>query len=438
MTPGHTESGHMTIKLGVLLAVVVSLKAAIIWLVLPVAYKYGIVTGTGPTTQDLYYFVAKNVLEGNGYRVTQNTAETMMRGPGYVYFLAGLFKLFVESITFAKIANSVLGIGTVSIVFLFTKRFIGNTSVATASALLVAFHPSIMLMEARVNVESLFIFLLTLFTILMHRALVVGTLRSFFVAGLVLGIVVLTRSSPIFVVPLLFFYLLYRSSGRALRHAFAKTGVLLFGAMIVLSPWTVRNYFLAGTPTFSEDLIGIAAFQGLYVTKTEGDGRGYQERIHEARRVQSEIAANHGVDFELFEENRFWDIFPSIEDEQRYNQVLLRNVFEEYKAEPTLLVKHWFYNALRFWFQGATTKISLLGLTITIPLLILGAIGGYLGVRQGMIIAPFLLIILTVYAVHVPLISHARYSAPLVPVLAVLAGVTLNNIAEWLKGRRRR
>jgi hypothetical protein len=31
-----------------------------------------------------------------------------------------------------------------------------------------------------------------------------------------------------------------------------------------------------------------------------------------------------------------------------------------------------------------------------------------------------------VYAVHVPLISHARYSVPLIPMLAILAGIALS------------
>lgn len=424
----------MSVMLIALLVIAACLKAAMIWFVLPAAAKHGIVPGTVSTTHDLYFFVAKNLVDGNGYRVTPDTAETMMRGPGYVFFLAGLFKLFGESFMIAKIANLILGLGTMSLVFLLTKRLVGNNAVAAVSGMVVALHPAILFMETRVNVESLFIFLLTLFAFLLHRALRIGTLRGYFIAGLALGIVTLTRSSPIFIIPLLLLYLLVKGgSPNPIKHAVIKTGVLVVGALLVLSPWMARNYSLAGMPTFSEDLIGIAAFQGLYVTKTKVGSEGYQARIHEARRAQSKFAASKGVEFTLFEEDKFWDIFPTIEDEQLYNQVLLREAIEEYKTMPSLFIRHCFDNGFRFWFQGATPKVTLLGLAVTVPLLILAGIGVYIAIQHGLLIAPLLLIIGTLYAVHVPLIAHARYSTPLVPLLAVLAGVALNaaRLKEW-------
>lgn len=413
--------------LATLIAVLVVLKVVAMWIVLPIASRNGIVPANVSMATDLYSNIAHNLVAGNGYRVTPESAETMMRGPGYVLFLAGIYQFFGESINVVKVANLILGLGTVCIVFFLALRLTSNTMVAAAAGAITALHPSILVMETRVSVESLFIFLLTLFVFLLDRALRLGTHKSLFLAGLSLGVVVLTRSSPIFVVPLMFFYLVFRSANSlTLSAAFKKVGVLLLGAIIVLAPWMARNYALAGTPTFSENLVGIGAFQGLYVTKTMDEDKGYQARIFEARRLQSDIAAKKGVNLAEFDGDPFWDVFPTIRDEQAYNKVLLQTTLDEYKNNPSLFVRHCFYNSIRFWFQGATPKITMLGVFVTLPLLILAAAGAYKGVRNGVQVAPLLLIISAIYCVHIPLISHARYSTPLVPLLAVLTAIALD------------
>lgn len=410
-----------------LIAILIVLKLVAMWIVLPAASRYGLVPANVSMATDLYSNIAHNLIAGSGYRVTPDSAETMMRGPGYVFFLAGIYQLFGESIDIVKVANLILGLGTVCIVFFLALRVTSNTMVATTVGAITALHPAILVMETRVSVESLFIFLLTLFVFLLDRALRLGTYKSLFLAGLTLGVVVLTRSSPIFVVPLLFFYLVFRNpNSPAWSAAFKKVAVLLFGAMIVLAPWMVRNYTLAGTPTFSENLIGVAAFQGLYVTKTMDQHKGYQTRIFEARDLQSDIAAKKGVNLAKFEDDPFWDVFPTIRDEQAYNKVLLQTAWDEYKNNPFLFVRHCFYNSIRFWFQGATPKITMLGLFVTLPLLLLAAAGAYKGVRNGVQVAPLLLIICAIYCIHIPLISHARYSTPLVPLLAILTAITLD------------
>lgn len=424
-----SERLHNRRTLVALLLTVVVLKAILLWVVLPLAAKYGFVPGTVATARDLYFFIAQSMVGGYGYQVTPDTAETMMRGPAYVLFLAGIHLLFGENIIFSQIANLLFGLGSICIVFLLTRSLTRSITSSVVAATIVAFHPGILVMETRVNVESFFILLLCIFVFLLSQAFEGRNLRGYFFAGLALGFVTLTRSSPIVIIPLIFLFLLLRNDRSALsaRDAIMKTGALAFGAVLVLSPWVVRNYSLTGTPSFSENLLGIVAFQGQYVTRTmTGDGE-YQVRIHAAREVQSNIAADHGVKFRRFEKDTFWDIFPTFEDEQLYNKVLLQEVMKNYMEDPLLFVRHCSLNSIRFWFQGATPKITLFGLAVTIPLLVLAVVGGYIGIRQRMPIAPLLLVIITVYAVHIPLISHARYSVPLVPLLAVLAGIALSH-----------
>jgi hypothetical protein len=170
------------------------------------------------------------------------------------------------------------------------------------------------------------------------------------------------------------------------------------------------------------------------------DGRSYKARFHEARRVQSELAAANGVQFIQLKEQknvRYWDLFYSIHDELEYNKVLLKYVLDEYRAEPFLLVKHGLYNAVRFWFQGSSPAITWLGAILMVPILLLAITGLILGLRRGLRVIPLTLPIVAVYMVSIPLISNARYAIPLMPFLAILIGVALNEARSVLSETRR-
>ena len=113
--------------LATLIGVLVILKVVAMWVVLPIAARHGIVPDNVSMAGDLYAEIAHNLVAGNGYRVTPESAETMLRGPGYVFFLAGIYQLFGESINVVKVIQLVLGLGTVCIVFSLALRATSNT-----------------------------------------------------------------------------------------------------------------------------------------------------------------------------------------------------------------------------------------------------------------------------------------------------------------------
>lgn len=409
-----------------ILLLAAGLQAAMLWGVLPLAAEKGIVPPTVGKSPDMYLSIARNLVSDQGFRVTPETAETMMRGPGYPYFLAGLFIIFGESHILIQLSNIAMVLGTAVIVFTLTRRFTENVPVSLLSAMILTFHPAILLLETRASLECLFMFLLALFMLLFYRALEQNSLHRFFIAGLVLGLALLTRTTPLLILGLLFLYLLtvYRQN-KPWKHATVKIAVLSLGMFLVLSPWMARNYSLMGTPTFSESLIGVAAFQGAYITKTMSDGRSYSERVHESSVATSKLAAANGVPFVRFEDDKYWDLFFSIEDELMYNKILLTHTLGEYSQNPLFFAKHCLYNAVRFWFQGATPKITILGTVIMLPIMVLAGIGLVRGIRHGLRVIPLALPIIAVYAVSIPLISNARYTTPLLPFLLVMAGIAL-------------
>jgi hypothetical protein len=214
-----------------------------------------------------------------------------------------------------------------------------------------------------------------------------------------------------------------RRLGPAVRGAVAFAAT----AILVVSPWVVRNYQLSGELTFSESHVGIGAYQGWYTTATMSEGKPYQIRIDESRRPQSAIAAAAGAHFRLSRDDR-WDIYPTIQDELLYSRALVVEVLKTYRAEPLMMLRHLAVNVPRFWFQGATDKLTILIVVLQMPLLLAAAAGAIRSKNLRPQLLLLLVPVVVIWGLHVPLIAHARYSVPLVPLLAVFAGLL---VASW-------
>ena len=416
---------------GVALVVILFVKLAFVWAVVGPAQSAGLVP-SGGANRDLYLDIARSVAGGSGYRVTPDTAETMVRNPGYVMVIAGLIKVFGDSLVSVRNANIAFAMGTVLIVLVLVRRFVTTASGVIVAMVIAGLYPLEMVMESRVNVESMFTFLLLALVWLLYRALQSGKLRDFALAGLALGGATLTRSTPMFMLPVFAVYLLLPLRALSWSRRLQQAGVLALMAVVVVAPWMLRNYQLSGIATFSESHVGIGAYEGWYATTTMNEPKAYQLRIEDARQRQPEIAAAAGAKSRPVQppSDVRWDIYPTIQDELHYSDALLTEVLRQVRADPPLLFKHLAVNVVRFWFQGASGPITLLIVLIQGPLLAAAVAGAVLGFRRGQRLVPLLVPVAVTWGLHVPLIAHARYAVPLVPILAILASILWD---QWIR-----
>ncbi len=61
-----------------------------------------------------YDLIADNLIDGHGYRVYADTSETMLRSPGFVLVLAGIFALFGKSLLVVQIVQYLMSAVTAS------------------------------------------------------------------------------------------------------------------------------------------------------------------------------------------------------------------------------------------------------------------------------------------------------------------------------------
>ena len=202
--------------------------------------------------------LARSIASGQGFSSPTDlpSGPSAWAPPLYPYILAAVFKLFgIYSALSAWVIlafNSVFGALTCLTIYRIGQRVYGE-GIARAAAWTWAVFPYAIYWPVRVVWEtSLSTFLLTvslLWTLEMKDT--PPTWRRWTWFGILWGVIVLTNTALLAVLPLSLLWLLYRrpKPSRMLR------GMVLSGivAAVVMSPWLIRNYKVFGEFVFVRD-----------------------------------------------------------------------------------------------------------------------------------------------------------------------------------------
>jgi len=198
----------------------------------------------------------------------------------------------------------------------------------------------------------------------------------------------------------------------------------------VLAPWIVRNYLLVHQFVPTMTVAGTAAFDGLHACKNYSLDANMGELHLEASRLRDKAATR----LNLPHRSTYFQYFYQATDEVRFNQYLLSSMFDEYRKSSTLLLRCSLLNVYNFWFAGRTWSSTFLNMLVQIPYLILSAIGIYFSTKAGYgkQMFPILAFAAYFFLIHLPINGIARYSVPLIPFLAIFAGIALDELGRRL------
>lgn len=287
----------VVIRVGCILLAVLVVKAFALLVVLPSVSKL-FAGAYGLGFADNYDLLASNLLAGNGYRFFPDGAETLMREPGYPLFLAAMFALLGESLTSARIANLILGGITGWLVYRLSMRVWDDRAAGVLASMLFLLHPGVLAAEARGGAESLFMVLVVGFMLAVYRARETGRLQDYAHAGLLLGVTTLVRSTLILFPVFLFAYLVGSDvRTRSVLQAVARIGLLVLVALVVVSPWAIRNYLLVGRMIPTASVQGVSAHSGQYICKHLSFDRGLRVVDREGQRSGSGLRGNRDTGF---------------------------------------------------------------------------------------------------------------------------------------------
>jgi len=153
---------------------------------------------------------------------------TAARAPLYPITIAALWWSERPPLLETRLLQLILGLTTVLLTYLIATREFGR-GVGFIAGIGMAVFPLSCYMTAFILSDTLFTFLLTLGTWLWGG-------RRPFLAGVMLGLAALTRPT---LLPFLFLLVLF-TCFRSQQRAFI--GKLVLAAILVIAPWTVRNY----------------------------------------------------------------------------------------------------------------------------------------------------------------------------------------------------
>jgi len=369
---------------------------------------------------DGYGLIANNIINGNGFRFFPETAETIMRPPGYIGILAILFYFFGESILAAQILNVIMALATAYVIKLICNILTDQPRVGNLAFFIYLFHPATILAETRGGYEILFAFLITVFIYVLYRSIESNRYKTYFLSGICLGLTMLVKSITM-IFPVFFAsYLIYMYNFKIKTSLFIKFGCFLAGICLIYSPWIIRNYYLTGYFVPAMTIKGVVAYQGMYLNKNRHIDINIRDKHNASSQEINAIAKEAGFKFK----EGLFPFFYSTKDEVEFDKMMFNIVIDEYKKSPVFLLKCCILNFFRFWFGGDNRAVYL-NAVLTTPFLLLTLIGVFKGFRQNINIGLIVLLIISYIMPHLPLLAQARFHVPLLPLLSIFVSYSL-------------
>src|SRR3989344_2102154 len=363
-----------------------------------------------------YTRIARNMVAGLGYiehientgRITNDDAIVRV-GPGYEFFLAGLYLVTGgQNLPIVWVAQALLRVLTAFFIYkialLLFSEHENRTRIALLAAGIIGFFPDLVVIGGMLLAETLFLTLLAAALYFSLLLLKDGRRSHLYFASILWGLAALVRPTAIPMVFLLAVVLIYRKN-------WASAAIVLIATILFIGGWSVRNSLVYGRPLFTTT----AGSYALWVGNNAGATGGYDKtpQIHEL------IDKYHSIELS---KKAFGDYFA----------FLIHRPFKfiELQFRKTIL----YFSLLRpmgLWIYLADKPIdraiTLFASAIaTVFLFIAGAAGAYFYFKEKVCTNLFLFGMIMIQPfVVIPTYVETRYRYPLYIFLALFAALAV-------------
>lgn len=380
-----------------------------------------------------YHSLALNLSTGKGLFLDKGVdpllpdyeRTTLLRPPLYPLLLSGIYSLFGVHLEIVQLIHIILSTLTCLIVFIIARE-IYNKKVALVSSVIFAFNPLIFWHIPRLYNENLFIFILAFSMLYIVKLFQKLSFKTSMIAGALIGIASLCKGQmfilPFFLLPGLF-YTFPEMRGKVLKCFFT----LFFMMIVIISPWTLRNYHITHKFVPVQCGLGVHFLRGNVSSKYNF---GLKNNSHaEAMRIAFEKERNY-IERYSSKTNRK-------PNEMEVNELFNKLSIESVKNEPIEFIKKIFTGILAYWYLGGSQFKSVLIAIINLPMLLLACLGLFYSIKCKTNIIPLLLLILYFTLIHAVILAIARYSVPIMPYVIIFASFGIINLYEKLKEKTR-
>ena len=249
MSTGIAENGRPTIKERLFLVAVV-LLGAILRLIYLLEIRHNPFF-EHPRLDALFHDIWAQAIASGDVVGT----KVFFRAPLYPYFLGTLYAIFGHNYLIPRIAQHILGIASLVILYLLARRWYGVRTAVVAS-LLASFYTVFIYFEGELLFDSMLVLACLSWLLIVERCIGTGSFRVWFVTGFVYGLICCIRPPFLAIAPIMFIGLSWRSfrQGTA-RVSYRIFLALVLGCLLPVLLITIRNYVVG------KDVV-LIAYQG--------------------------------------------------------------------------------------------------------------------------------------------------------------------------------
>ncbi len=358
-----------------------------------------------------YDRIVRSLLAGGGF-AERPGSPTAFWPPLYPLLLAAWYRVCGYSLLAARLLQAVLGAVAVAVTSLAARSVFGRR-VAILTGLGMACYPHLVYFGAWLIPEALYLALLALTVCVAVRLQSLPRRMGFAALGLLLGWATLAKPATLMLLPLVVWWLWIAPPPRPTRARLVQCLWLLALAVVVIAPWTVRNY---------------QVFQTFVPVSTNGGYTFY--------------GANNADAFGGHRE-AFPPPLPAFAEPQA-EQEYYRRGMEWIVGHPGDFARLALRKLVRLFSPLSVASyeqdypLPLAGLVrgIYTAFLILALVGALWSLPRWREVAIFYALIVRVLLGTVIFYGDARYTMPMVPSLVVFASVALVLVYDRLRARR--
>ena len=393
--------------------------ALIVGLALVIRCTWVLMFQTPPESDPAQYDgLAWRLANGEGFSKADGT-PTAYWPVGYPAFLAMIYLLFGHSWLVAGIANAILGSAAVALTYRLAREVLSSSRSLVAAAVIALLPSHIVAFTSVLWSESLHSVLVLITLVVTCRTVRAPSWRNAVLLGFVIGVGLYVR--PILLpFPLMLAVLLATREGLSIRKAIGLACMTMAVSLVVIAPWTVRNYVAMGEPVLTSTNGGI----NLYI----GNGPGATGKF---RPIEVAGTFSDGSELTVYREAIELTLGHMLRNPLKWLATLPHKFFYLWASDANNIDPHIVPDAYRssipFLFILAQLYWMLIALA-AIAALFTRSIRGY-WLQQQALLLPLTLVYWTVF--YLMFFGGGRFHMPVVPVVVIIGVHLMDKDRDW-------
>jgi len=369
---------------------------------------------------EAYHVIAQNMLQGNGYSMSNSApyTPTRYRTPTYPVFIATIYAILGVDYHWTLFVQRILGTLSLLLIFLLALRFFGEKSALVATGI-AAYYPALIYYDNLMLRESLTgVLVLCIFT-LTWVPTAPASKKRLVALGILLAIISMCRPETLLLTAPAYLIAMHQPI-RPLKNHFSSIVYIALPILLVWVPWTARNYVLFGSLSPVTAGLGSVLWFGNRWAAIDGDNHTVTDR-QQLKDITETIKAESA--------------------EAEVDKTFLNRALNDLAQKPLWFAEMTYKKGILFWKDANGVKKTLPKIHPALPtllnsyyysLLIL-ALGAVMCYRQRKEIVALFGLIIFYMMIYALLHVRNRYRVPILPIVFILSAGGIQAIGQYLQ-----